>query len=53
MNPNTLPVDSILERDVDLILLEELATDKSFCVQKEKPQLIKELQTSVKTKHKI
>uniref|UniRef100_UPI004048657C PD-(D/E)XK nuclease family protein n=1 Tax=Algoriphagus sp. TaxID=1872435 RepID=UPI004048657C len=32
MNPNTLPVDSILERDVDLILLEELATDKNFCV---------------------
>ena len=26
-----LPVESILERDVDLILLEELSTDNEFC----------------------
>lgn len=31
MKQNILPVESIQERDVDLILLEELATDNSFC----------------------
>jgi hypothetical protein len=28
---NIIPVESILERDVDLIILEELSTDDSFC----------------------
>lgn len=31
MEHTILPVESILERDVDLILLEELITDNSFC----------------------
>ena len=31
MEENILPVEAIQERDVDLILLEELATDNSFC----------------------
>ena len=31
MEDNILPVESIQERDVDLILLEEFATDNSFC----------------------
>jgi hypothetical protein len=31
MEKNILPVESIRERDVDLILLEELETDNSFC----------------------
>jgi hypothetical protein len=31
MKQTILPVESILERDVDLILLEELMTDNSFC----------------------
>lgn len=31
MEKTILPVESILERDVDLILLEELVTDNSFC----------------------
>jgi hypothetical protein len=31
MEYTILPVESILERDVDLILLEELITDNSFC----------------------
>ena len=31
MEQTILPVESILERDVDLILLEELVTDNSFC----------------------
>ena len=31
MEQSILPVESIQERDVDLILLEELSTDNSFC----------------------
>lgn len=31
MEQKILPVESILERDVDLILLEELVSDNSFC----------------------
>jgi len=31
MEQNYLPVESILERDIDLILLEELSSDNSFC----------------------
>ena len=31
MNNELLPVESIQERDVDLILLEELSTDITFC----------------------
>jgi hypothetical protein len=31
MEENILPVEAIQERDVDLILLEEFATDNSFC----------------------
>lgn len=31
MNEYVLPVASILERDIDLLLLEELATDDTFC----------------------
>ncbi len=31
MKQSILPVESIQERDVDLILLEELSTDNSFC----------------------
>ena len=31
MNQNIIPIESILERDVDLILLEELSTDATFC----------------------
>ncbi len=31
MEKNILPVEAIQERDVDLILLEELATDNAFC----------------------
>ncbi|ETN94019.1 PD-(D/E)XK nuclease family protein [Zhouia amylolytica] len=31
MDNNILPVESIQERDVDLILLEEFSTDNSFC----------------------
>lgn len=31
MEHSILPVESIQEKDVDLILLEELSTDNSFC----------------------
>ena len=31
MDSNILPIESIQERDVDLILLEELSTDNGFC----------------------
>lgn len=31
MNQKIIPVEAIRERDIDLILLEELATDKDFC----------------------
>jgi hypothetical protein len=31
MHENIIPVESIRERDVDLILLEELSTDNAFC----------------------
>jgi hypothetical protein len=31
MEKNVIPVESIRERDVDLILLEELSTDNAFC----------------------
>ena len=31
MEQTILPVEAIQERDVDLILLEELSTDNSFC----------------------
>lgn len=31
MEQSILPVESIQERDVDLILLEELSTDDTFC----------------------
>lgn len=31
MDQHILPVESILERDIDLILLEELSTDLEFC----------------------
>jgi hypothetical protein len=31
MNQNIIPVEAIQERDIDLILLEELSTDLSFC----------------------
>ena len=31
MEENILPVEAIRERDVDLILLEEFATDNTFC----------------------
>ncbi len=31
MEQSILPIESIQERDVDLILLEELSTDNSFC----------------------
>ena len=31
MKNNILPVESIQERDIDLILLEEFNVDKGFC----------------------
>lgn len=31
MNHNIIPVEAIQERDIDLILLEELSTDPAFC----------------------
>ncbi len=31
MNPSILPVEAIRERDIDLLLLEELNTDTDFC----------------------
>lgn len=31
MKNNILPVESIQERDIDLILLEEFNVEKSFC----------------------
>lgn len=31
MKQNIIPVESIKERDIDIILLEELSTDISFC----------------------
>ena len=31
MEDSILPIESIHERDVDLILLEELTTDNAFC----------------------